>query len=315
MRPNRGYLALCLTLLIWGSTFAITKVVLREIGPLTLTFVRFAIAFAVLGPLAMRQGFRLRDIFRPTFLLFGLTGTTLFYAFQNLGLNYTSVSSTVLIQSGIPAITAVLAVIFLRERLSVRQILGIGLVTVGVILVGLTSDGGVDSSNPVLGNLLILGSALAWAVYTIQGRKLVTAAKAVPALVMTAASTGSGLIFLLPFAGWETWASGLPHLSVTGLLGIAYLGLAASGATMFLWNYALHFLPASVASPYINLIPIIGLVSAFYLGEQPPLAQILGGGLAIFGVWLSSASSPDREDIHHEEHKEKEEEKESKVAN
>jgi drug/metabolite transporter (DMT)-like permease len=300
MRINRGFLALWLTLLIWGSTFVITKVVLHEIGPLTLTFVRFAIAFAVLGPLAARQGFRLRDVFRPTFLLFGLTGTTLFYAFQNLGLAYTSVSSTVLIQSGIPAITAVLAVLFLKERLGARQIFGIGLVTLGVVLVGLTSSGpSAGSADPVLGNLLILGSAVAWAVYTIQGRKLVAN---LPALVMTAASTGAGLIFLLPFAGWETATAGLPRLSPGGLLGIAYLGLVASGLTMFLWNYALHFLPASVASPYINLIPIIGLVSAFFLGEQPPLAQILGGGLAIFGVWLSSAS-PDNEEDNHREHR------------
>ncbi len=301
MRINRGYLALWLTLLIWGSTFVITKVVLREISPLTLTFVRFAIAFAVLGPLAARQGFRLRDIFRPTFLLFGLTGTTLFYAFQNLGLAYTSVSSTVLIQSGIPAITAVLAVIFLKERLGPRQIFGIGLVTLGVVLVGLTSSGpSADSANPVLGNLLIFGSALAWAVYTIQGRKLVAD---LPALVMTAASTGAGLIFLLPFAAWETAGTGLPHLSPGGLLGIAYLGLVASGLTMFLWNYALHFLPASVASPYINLIPIIGLAGAYLLGEQPPLAQILGGALALVGVWLSSGSSPERGEINHQDHK------------
>ena len=285
MSRRRGYLALFVTLMIWGSTFLITKIVLREIGPLALTGLRFIIAFAILAPLATRAGFRLAAIFRLHYLLLGLTGTTLFYTFQNVGLNYTSVSSTVLIQSSTPAMTAILAVIFLKERLSLRQVLGIALVTVGVILVGLASQGGGDSPNPPLGNLLILGSAVAWSVYTIQGRRLV---RGESALVMTAAGTGAGLIFLIPLAGWEVVVHGLPHLSLGGLLGILYLGTAASGLTMFLWNYALHYLPASVAVPYINLIPIIGLASGLLLGEQVPMAQLLGGGLAIFGVWLSS---------------------------
>jgi drug/metabolite transporter (DMT)-like permease len=285
MRNQRAYAALLLTLLIWGTTFIVTKVVLVEIGPLQLTVLRFAIAFLGLAPLAARLGFKLKDIFRPVFLLFGLTGTTLFYALQNIGLNLTSVSSTVLILSIVPAITALLAVLFLKEHLSRAKILGIGLVTVGMVLISLGSSEDTGGSNPWLGNLLIFASAISWAVYTIQGRKMVGD---YPALGMTAASTGAGLIFLLPFAGWELAVNGPPHLSLAGSAGILYLGLAASGLTMFLWNYALHFLPASVASTYINLVPIIGLASAYLLGERPPWIQVAGGVLAIWGVWLSS---------------------------
>lgn len=289
MYSKRGYAALMLTLLIWGSTFIITKVVLREMGPLLLTELRFIIAFLALAPLAARQGFRLKDIFRPTFLLFGLTGTTLYYAFQNLGLNYTSVSSTVLILSIVPAITAVLAVFFLKESLGRMQILGIGLVTVGMVFVGIGSAADTAGSNPLLGNALVMVSAVSWAIYTIQGRKLVDE---YPALVMTAASTGSGLLFLIPFAGWELLANGWQPVGLPSWLGILYLGLAASGLTMFLWNYALHYLPASVASPFVNLVPIIGIISAFWLGETPGWVQLTGGVLAIVGVLLSSLPQP-----------------------
>ncbi len=288
MSIRRGYVALWVTLLIWGSTFVVTKLVLGEAGPLTLTGLRFVIAFAVLFPLAARRGFRLATCLRPNYLLLGLTGTALFYTFQNLGLSNTTVSSTVLVQSSTPAITAILAGLFLKERLGLHQILGIGLVTLGVILVGLAGSTAAapGSAHPVLGNLLILGSAIAWSVYTILGRGMVSQS---PALDMTTAGTGAGLMILIPLAGWELAARGLPHFSLVGLLGILYLGVVASGLTMFLWNTALHDLPASVATPYINLIPIIGLASGLFLGEQPPLVQLLGGGLAIFGVWLSSA--------------------------
>jgi drug/metabolite transporter (DMT)-like permease len=285
MRNQHGFVALIITLLIWGTTFLVTKVALQEIGPLQLTVLRFALAFLVLAPLAARQGFKLKDVFRPTFMLFGLTGTALYYSLQNLGLSLTSISSASLILSIVPVITAVLAVIFLKESLTKLRILGIGLVTIGMILVALNSSGSSDGSNPWLGNILIFASGLAWAIYTIQGRKMVGN---YPALVMTAASTGAGLIFLLPFAGWETVTSGLPHLSPLGILEIIYLGVAAFALTMFLWNYALHYLTASVASTYLNLVPIIGVASGFLLGERPPWLQLVGGGLAVLGVWISS---------------------------
>ena len=285
MRNSRGYLSLFITILIWGTTFLVTKVVLAEIGPLQLTELRFVLAFLLLAPLAARQGFQLKQIFTMEYMLFGLTGTTLYYVLQNVGLTLTSVSSTVLILSIIPALTTILAVIFLKERIGRSQIIGIILVTVGVVLVSIQSGQGETYAHPLLGNLLIFISGLSWAIYTIQGRKM---SAGQPALVMAAAGIGAGMLQIAPLAAWEAAAQGLPHLSGMGWLGVAYLSFASSGLTTYLWNDALHHLPASVASSYINLVPIIGIASAYLLGEQPPLIQIIGGVLAISGVLLSS---------------------------
>jgi drug/metabolite transporter (DMT)-like permease len=285
MQTRRGYAALLATIFIWGTTFIATKVLLRQVGPFQLTLLRFVIAFLVLVPFAVRQGFKLKDIFNPTFMLFGLTGTTLYYAMQNLGMSFTSVSSTSLILSVVPVLTAILAVIFLKEKLSRLQVVGILLVTAGVALIALYSSGSSESSNPLLGNLLVFAGGLSWAIYTIQGRKMVGD---FPALRMTTASTGAGLLFLIPFAVWEAFSSGLPHFTLLGAADMLYLGVIASALTMFLWNYSLHFLPATVASTYINLVPIIGVASSYLLGEKPPLLQLVGGLLAIAGVWISS---------------------------
>lgn len=285
MRKPRGYLSLFITILIWGTTFLVTKIVLREMGPLQLTELRFVLAFLLLAPLAARQGFRLKQIFTKEYMLFGLTGTTLYYALQNVGLTLTSVSSTVLILSIVPALTSVLAVIFLKERIGRSQILGIALVTLGVVLVSFESGQGETYAHPLLGNLLIFISGLSWAIYTIQGRKM---SAGQPALVMAAAGIGAGMLQMMPLAAWEMAAQGLPRLSGAGWLGVLYLSLVSSGLTTYLWNDALHHLPASVVSSYINLVPIIGIASAYLLGEQPPLIQIIGGVLAISGVLLSS---------------------------
>jgi drug/metabolite transporter (DMT)-like permease len=294
MNNRRGYIALMATILIWGTTFVATKILLRQVGPLQLTLLRFAIAFAVLAPLAARQGFKLKVVFNPTFLLFGLTGTTLYFALQNLGMTFTSVSSTALILSIVPVLTTILAVVFLKEKLSGLRIAGIMLVTAGMVLVALSSTDDSQSSNPLLGNILVFAGGLSWAIYTIQGRKLVGA---YPALVMTAASTGAGLLFLVPFAAWEALSSGLPHFNLAGVGMMLYLGLIASALTMFLWNYALHTLSASVASTYFNLIPIIGVASAFLIGERPPLLQIAGGVLSVAGVWISSLNPRQKEPL------------------
>ncbi len=270
----------------------VTKLVLGVIGPLLLTEIRLVIAFLSMAPFAARQGFRLKDVFRRDIMLFALTGTSLYYGLENSGMVYTSISSTALILAIIPALTTVLAVVVLKERIGKTQIIGLVLVTVGVMLVGLQEGADANSPRPLLGNLLIFLSALSWAVYTIQGRVM---AEKSSALVMTAASIGAATLQMLPFAIWETFQRGLPELNSMAWLGIVYLGIVLSGVTTILWNEALHYLPASVASPFVNLSSVIGLAGAFMLGEKPPLMQIVGGAMALGGVLLSSRPVKDEQ--------------------
>ena len=292
MNKTRGYTALFIAILIWGSAFTITKLVLGVIGPLQLTEIRLVIAFLSMAPFAARQGFRLKDVFRRDIMLFALTGTSLYYGLENSGMVYTSISSTALILAIIPALTTVLAVVILKERIGKTQIIGLVLVTVGVMLVGLQESADANSPRPLLGNLLVFLSALSWAVYTIQGRVM---AEKSSALVMTAASIGAAILQMLPFAVWETFQRGLPELNSMAWLGILYLGIVLSGMTTILWNEALHYLPASVASPFVNLASVIGLAGAFLLGEKPPLIQIVGGAMALGGVLLSSRTVKDEQ--------------------
>ena len=248
MKLNRGRIALILTAIIWGSALVVTKSLLQEIGPFTAAVLRFFIAWVILAPFAFRQGYRLSLAVRPTFLLFGLTGIALYIAMTNVGLVYTAASSAALVQAAIPGVTTLFSVLLLKERVSRLQLLGIDLSIAGLLLVtGINMH--QTGSAPLVGNLFIFGGVLAWAVYTVQGKKLVST---FPWLVITTASISAGMLFLLPFAIGELWLQGLSHLRVDGLVELLYLGAASSALGYALWNYGLRFLDASEAAPYKN---------------------------------------------------------------
>jgi len=265
-------------------------------GPFTVGVLRFLIAWVLLAPFAFRQGYRLRLSVRPTFQLFGLTGIVLYIAMTNLGLVFTSASSAALVQASIPAVTTLLSVLVLKERVSRLQLFGIGLSIAGLLLVtGLSLSR--EGSAPPVGNLLVFGSVVAWAVYTVQGKRLVST---FPWLVITTASISAGILCLLPFAIGELWLQGMPHLRVDGLIQLLYLGGASSALGYGLWNYGLRFLDASEAAPYINLIPVVGLILSIIVLQEPlSLIQAGGGALTLFGVWLSNmGQAPSADSVH-----------------
>jgi drug/metabolite transporter (DMT)-like permease len=144
-------LALLVTMTVWGSTFVVTKAVLTEARPFTVTMLRFGIGLLVLLPFAYRRGFRLRLLLEPAFLLFGLTGVALYYGLQNLALVFTSAANAALISAGVPVAAAVLAKAFLKEPIPPARLLGIGLSVLGVGLVSGTTPSSGDPWSNVLG--------------------------------------------------------------------------------------------------------------------------------------------------------------------
>jgi drug/metabolite transporter (DMT)-like permease len=246
--------------------------------------VRFAIAYLLLLPFAIRQGYRLRHSLEPRVFWYGFTGIVLFFGFQNIGLLFTSAVSTVLVQSIVPATTALFACAFLGERLSPRRIAGIALALAGSVLVALTTRSTHAGSNPLLGNLLVFGSVLAWGVYTTQGKRLGGQIKPV---ALTVASFGSALLVLLPLAAGEIALQGWPRLTLPSLAAVLYLGIVVSGLTMWLWNVAISLVEASVAGLYINLMGVVGVAIALLAGETISPGQVLGGAIVLAGVLLS----------------------------
>lgn len=284
-------LALLVAMLIWGGTYVVTKEALEDVGPLTLLVARFGLAFVVLAPVAARRGFRAGDVTARRFVVFGVTGIVLHMGFENVGLQFTSAANAALIVGAIPAIAAGLSIVLLKEKVTARRAAGIALSLAGVALVaGAPVTGGHDFR--WAGDLLMVGAALAWGIFTIQGKRL---GGSHDALASTTAAIGSSLFFLVPLALGEMVVSGAPTVSPSSLGAVAYLGLGASAAAFVLWNFALRHVDASAAAPFVNLVPVFGVSFAALAGEAITAQQLLGGLVVGAGVILSTVSTRKRE--------------------
>jgi drug/metabolite transporter (DMT)-like permease len=277
-----GIIALISCVTIWGSTFVITKALMESIGPFTVIGLRLLISLVVLTPLAMHRDFTWKMLIQKEYLLFGLTGVALYFGLSNVGLDRSTAGNAALIQAANPAAIALFSFLILKEKITRQRAGGITLSIIGVLLVsGVPSASGKST---LVGNLLIVGSVIAWALYTVQGKKL---PETIDSISTTTVSFFTGLMWLVPFIFWELSRTGLPVISLSSWLALLFLGLIASALAFFLWNFGLETVEASQAAPFINLIPIIGLVFSLLVGETVSFIQLLGGLIAIIGVLIT----------------------------
>lgn len=281
-------LMLVVTMVIWGSTFVVTKSVNGQVQPFTLAFVRVAIGALVLLVGAFvrqaRGGAHSPWAALPwgTMAAMALLGVVVYYAVFNYSLVYTSASQGALVQSCIPAMTALVAVVWLREHASVLRWSGIALSMVGIAIV--FSGSAADAGGSMLGNVLMFITAVLWGIYTSMAKRVAH----LDPLQVTGGILGAGALMLVPFAAYEIAAAGMPHVNARGWLGLAYLGAGASGIAWMLYSAALKHVDASEAGVYTNLIPIVGVVTGVVLGEPLSTRAIVGGVVVLVGVWLTS---------------------------
>ena len=286
-----AYVLLIIAILIWGFAYVVTKSGLSALPPMLFALLRYAVASVLLVPLALARG-GLAKLPQPVpwkmLLLMSLTGVGLYYVLFNLSLSYTSASQTALIQSAFPAIVAIMAVFWLHEHLTRRRIVGIALAVAGVALIVARGPADAAARDPLLGNLLAFASVLCWGTYTILAKRMAN----VDPIALTATISLIGTAMLVPAVLIESAPLALSAISREGWLAILYLGGLASAASYLLYMRALRELDASLVGTYINLSPVIGVVSGvLVLGESITATAIIGGAMVLAGVWISSMRS------------------------
>ncbi len=212
-----GALAALGAVVIWGLTFVPSKIALAEMGPFTLAVLRFCIALALLAVVIARtnpSGWRQRKLSWSTLALLGFTGVTLYFGLQNLGLARTSASEAGLVSGSVPALTALLSAVVLKERIGGLRLLGIAASVVGVAAVVLA--GSTDSGGSIEGDLMVLGGAIAWAFYTLINKDV---GGKMPESLLLVSTMAFGTLFMLPGAGVEIATAGFGPISPTGWPG------------------------------------------------------------------------------------------------
>lgn len=265
-----------------------TKVVVREVSPVTLVWLRFGIGVIILGSVA---AFR-RQLARPSagelgyFALLGFLGITFHQWLQSTGLLTAQATTTAWIVATIPVFMALLGWLFLKERLGWRQVAGITLAGLGVLLVVSQGDLGALSTGRfgTPGDVLILISAPNWAVFSVLSK---SGLQRHPATRMMFYVMSAGWLFTSILLVSGPGLAEIPQLSRDGWLGVAFLGVFCSGLAYIFWYDALQAIPASQLGVFLYLEPLVAMIVAAVVLAEPLLwASILGGGIILLGVWM-----------------------------
>jgi len=290
---------------IFGLSFLVTKGALEAFSPVTLLFLRFSLATAALGVLALAGTVRLAYRGKPRLpmVLLCVFQPVLYFTLETFGLREVASSTAGLILGAMPAAVAALSVPMLHERLAGRQVAGLVLSIAGVVLVVLAGNAGqADAAGVAAGNatpdslrgvFLVVGALASAAFYNVYSRKASTHYS--PAET-TFAMMASGAAFFGLLAGYEGasggWSAMFSQATPAAWGAVAYLGIMSSVVAFFLVNLSLSRLKAAQASIFGTLTTLVALVAGVALkGEPFGSLQAIGAAGIVAGVWMTNARS------------------------
>ncbi len=279
-----------MAVLIWSANFVVVKAAIGVLGPLTFTSARYLVASLVLFLIVrLRHG----EIRRPPgtwrmLMLLGVLGFGCYQLFWTTGLTMITAGDSALIVAVAPVLTALIAGAVGMDRLTPPKLGGALIAFCGVAVV-IAASQQVSLGASLLGDLLTLSAAVLWAVYTVAGARML---RSVDPLQATAWAVLGGTLFLLPFGAAEL-VTAPPTAVVPGaLVAVLFSGALAAGvANVFVFNGIRLAGPTRVAASQF-LVPFGAvLLGSLFLSEPVGVAQVAGGAIIVFGVWLTRQRS------------------------
>ena len=282
-----AFAALAFAMLIWAGNWVMGRALRDSIDPVSLNFMRWAIAVLVLTPFALPGAIRAWPIIRTRYgllFLLSLTGVTLFHAMVYHGLRTTTAVNGVLLNSSLPLFILLCSWILDREHATRRQIAGMLLSFAGIVVI--MSHGEIERLRALefhAGDAWILLAMPVWGIYAVLLKRRP------PEL------GGLTLLFVIAVLGTAMLA---PALAVEGLrlprtgpeaAAVVYMGLGASLAAFICWNHGTKVVGANAAGFTLHLLPAFGTILAIiFLGEAFGLFHAVGIAVIIAGVVLAT---------------------------
>ncbi len=274
------------TVLVWGTTFIATKLLLADFMPIEIALIRFVLAFLFLN-IIMPKRLHVREKGREKyFVLAGITGITLYFMTENVALLYTTAANVGVIISTVPFFTAIVSRWFFGgNKLTKNFLLGFLVAMLGIMAI--SYNGVAELALNPMGDLLTLAAASTWAFYSNFVNKI--SQWGLPMIQVTRRIFFYGILFLIPFAffmpvtwEWNRFTNGMY------IGNFIFLGILASGIGFVTWNQGVKILGTVKSSIYLYMSPVITIiVSAIVLQEPMTIVTILGTGLTILGLIIS----------------------------
>lgn len=277
---------------MWGASFVLIKIGLREVPPVTLAALRYSLTSVIfMGVIFSRFKAReLLDYLKRDFRVLsaiGFTGVFLPSVFQNVGMQYTNASIASILMATGPVFVALLAAVFLNESLGSKKLGGIALALFGAVMISTQGDlsGIKEMPSYMFGNVLLLLAAISYGPYTLLSKIRVNVEE--PIVVLTW-STAIGSLFLLAFMTIYESGNALFSLTSSAWIIVLALVLFPTALAFFLWFEALKRMDASKVSIFIFLIPVFAVAfSRIFLSEPITSFTIVSAVLVLFGVYMS----------------------------
>jgi drug/metabolite transporter (DMT)-like permease len=271
---------------IWGGMYVVSKVVLEIIPPFSLVTLRLALGSITLAIVLFRRGFpsisqkQLLQVLGVGFVGYGVS-----LSLQFLGTKLSTAANGSLVTSATPAFVLIFAWMLLNEKITSRRLLALFLATMGVVAV-VNPRSAQLNPDLFLGNVMLIGAAVTWALYSVLVRKVTQNADI---LLFSLIAFIGGLPVSAPAGAWELSTVGVGELSLGVVGGVLFLGIVSTALAMVLWNTAFAYVDAGIASLTFFAQPVVGtLLGWLFLNEKITPLFLLGGALIGAGLVISS---------------------------
>lgn len=297
--PGRAYtaadrrfaeIAVLVVMVFWAGNFIVTKGAVGIVPPIAFTFLRYLLASLTLlvvlrwrdGALRLPHG----DVVRLAIL--GSVGFGCYQVLWPVALQTIPAGDSALLIASTPVITALLAVALGADALNPVKLIGALISFVGVALV-VAAGQGVNLGVSLVGDLLTLGAALCWAIYTVFGADVL---RRHSPLMATTWAIVAGTLFMAPFGIAQLATADMSAFGPEVILAIVYAGTLAAGFSNVVVFHGLKLLGPTRVTAFQFLVPPLAVVlAAVFLGEAIRPVQVAGGVVILAGVALLRSGS------------------------
>ena len=288
---NQPYLLLSFTALFWAGNAIVGRHAAGHIPPVTLSFLRWGLAFLIILPMAWKHLKRDWKAIRARLgmmVFLSLTGIAAFNTMQYWALEHTQALNTLLLQSAAPLLVAIWSLILLGVRLTAAQALGVALSMTGVLVIlthgDLTALAAIEFNK---GDIIFTVALAIFGVYSVMSLKRPN----IHDLSFGAFTFGCGALCLIPLWIYELLSRPVMEFDTANLLSLFYVAVFPSTLAYLCFNRGVQLIGANRAAPFFHLVPVFGSVMAIaFLGEQPQLFHVIGFALVLTGVFVASRS-------------------------